>query len=80
MGFIEKISLNLSENLGDKLNKNKEEKEVLNYGIFVVIHTLMGLIATVLIGIITGNHFRGYEGGAQRRNPTYSATSHMTNF
>lgn len=81
MGFIEKISLNLSENLGDKLNKNKEEKEVLNYGIFVVIHTLMGLIATVLIGIITGmiieiiiifitsSWFKRYTGGVHATTP-----------
>lgn len=81
MGFIEKISLNLSENLGDKLNKNKEEKAILNYGLFVVIHTLMGIILTALIGIVTGmiieiimisitsSWFKRYTGGVHATTP-----------
>ena len=31
MGVIDKISLNLSTRLGDRLNKDEEEKAVLNY-------------------------------------------------
>lgn len=54
MGGIEKISLNLSDKLGTKLNKTSEEKAVLNYGLFVMIHTSIGVIITFFVGLITG--------------------------
>lgn len=51
---IENLSLKLSNKLGDKLNKSKEEKAVLNYGLFVVLHTSIAIVVTFLIGMITG--------------------------
>ncbi|MEG2788217.1 MAG: accessory gene regulator B family protein [Romboutsia sp.] len=54
MGSIEKVSLNLSDKLGAKLNKTKEEKSVLNYGLFIILHTLIGIILTFFVGIVTG--------------------------
>ncbi|MBO3443278.1 accessory gene regulator B family protein [Clostridium sp. CCUG 7971] len=54
MGCIEKISLNLSDKLGTKLNKTSEEKAVLNYGLFVMLHTGIGVVITFLVGLITG--------------------------
>ena len=54
MGVIDKISLNLSTRLGDRLDKDEEEKAVLNYGLFMIIHTFLGIILTILVGLITG--------------------------
>lgn len=54
MGCIEKVSLNLSDKLGTKLNKTAEEKSVLNYGLFVMLHTTIGVVVTFLVGLITG--------------------------
>ncbi len=42
MAIIDKVSLNLSTKLGEKLNKSNEEIDVLNYGLFIFIHTLLG--------------------------------------
>lgn len=50
---IEKISLNLAMKLGDKLNKNSEEILVLNYGLFMLLHTLIAILITILLGIVT---------------------------
>ena len=44
MAIIDKVSLNLSTKLGEKLNKSNEEIDVLNYGLFIFIHTLLGII------------------------------------
>ena len=52
MGIIDNMSLNLSTKLGNKLNKNEEEKAVLNYGLFIILHTLSALILTIIFGII----------------------------
>ena len=46
------MSLNLSTKLGNKLNKNEEEKAVLNYGLFIILHTLRSLILAIIFGII----------------------------
>lgn len=54
MGCIEKVSLNLSDKLGTKLNKTSEEKAVLNYGLFVILHTGIGVVITFFVGLITG--------------------------
>ena len=40
MGVIDKIAIDLSTKLGDKLQKSIEEKAVLRYGLFILIHTL----------------------------------------
>jgi len=54
MGCIEKLSLNLSGKLGTKLNKTDDEKAVLNYGLFIILHTCIAVVITFLVGIITG--------------------------
>ena len=38
MGVIDKIAIDLSTKLGDKLQKSIEEKAVLRYGLFILIH------------------------------------------
>ena len=81
MGSIEKISLKLSMKLGDKLDKDEEEKAVLNYALFIIIHTFMGIIITLLVGLITGMVieislititsalFKRYTGGSHASTP-----------
>lgn len=50
---IEKITNNISRKMGDRLNKNQEEVAVLNYGLFIVIHTSIAIILTFAIGLVT---------------------------
>lgn len=81
MEIISKISMNLSTKLGDRLEKNKDEKDILNYGLFIVIHTLIGMILTILTGIVTGvtieiliisitsAWFKRYTGGVHATTP-----------
>ena len=81
MGGIEKVSLNISNKLGDKLNKNDDEKAVLNYGLFIVIHTSLAILATIFIGIltnmvveimvisITAAYMKRYSGGIHSSSP-----------
>ena len=81
MGVIDKISLNLSTRLGDRLNKDEEEKAVLNYGSFMIIHTFIGIIITILVGLMTGMIieislititsalFKRYTGGVHASTP-----------
>lgn len=53
MSLIERISLELSNELGNRLNKTDEEKAVLNYGLFMVIHTAIAIVLTFMVGIVT---------------------------
>lgn len=81
MGVIDKISLNLSTRLGDRLDKDEEEKAVLNYGLFMIMHTFIGIIITILVGLITGMVieislititsalFKRYTGGVHASTP-----------
>ena len=81
MGIIEKISLNLSTRLGDRLDKDEEEKLVLNYGLFMIIHTFIALVITLLVGLMTGmlieitlisvtsSIFKRYTGGVHSSTP-----------
>lgn len=54
MAIIENISHNISNKIGKKASKSKEEIEVMNYGLFIWIHTAVALLATILVGIIIG--------------------------
>lgn len=54
MNIIENISNNLSNKIGEKANKNKDEIEVMNYGLFIWIHTIIAYIVTILVGVIIG--------------------------
>lgn len=81
MGGIEKIALNLSTRLGNKLDKGEEEKAILNYGLFIIMHTFIGIIITLLVGLITGMLieillititsalFKRYTGGVHASTP-----------
>ena len=81
MGVIDKIAIDLSTKLGDKLQKSIEEKAVLRYGLFILIHTLIAIILTILTGIltgmtleiiiisITGAWFKRYTGGVHATTP-----------
>ena len=86
MGIIEKVSLNLSTKLGNILDKDEEEKSVLNYGLFIIIHTIIGIIITILVGLITGMVieislititsalFKRYTGGVHASTPEVCLT------
>lgn len=54
MDIIEKISYNVSNKIGEKANKSKDEIQVMNYGLFIWIHTILAYIATILVGIMIG--------------------------
>ena len=51
---VEQISMKLSTSLGNRLNKSNEEIEVLNYGLFTLIHTTIAMISTLLLGVMIG--------------------------
>ena len=81
MSRVEKISKNLSSKLGERLNKTDEEIAVLNYGLFIIMHTTISIIATIFIGILTkttleiiiiaftGALFKRYSGGIHASTP-----------
>lgn len=52
MELIERVSYNIALKIGSKTNKTNEEIEVINYGVFVIIHTIIALILTALTGYI----------------------------
>lgn len=52
MELIERMSYNIALKIGSKTNKTNEEIEVINYGVFVIIHTIIALILTALTGYI----------------------------
>ncbi|MGL4913333.1 MAG: accessory gene regulator ArgB-like protein [Romboutsia sp.] len=50
---IEKISIDISNKLGKRLDKDEEEIAVLNYGLFMLIHTTLAILITLCVGILT---------------------------
>lgn len=54
MSIIESISYNISNKIGNKANKTQDEIEVINYGLFMALHTFTGIIITIIIGILIG--------------------------
>lgn len=52
---IEQISLNIANIIGTKLNKTREEVAVLNYGLFVILHTTITMLAMLIVGILTNS-------------------------
>ncbi|MDK2586208.1 accessory gene regulator B family protein [Romboutsia sedimentorum] len=54
MGAIDNISKGVSEKLGNRLDKTEEEKAVLNYGLFIIIHTSLSIVLTFIAGLVTG--------------------------
>jgi accessory gene regulator B len=53
MGFIEDVSKDTSEKLGNRINKTEEEKKIIQYGLFIIIHTSLAIILTFVVGILT---------------------------
>lgn len=54
MSVIEKVSYGISNRIGNKANKSKDEIEVINYGLFMAIHTIVAIIITIIVGIAIG--------------------------
>lgn len=54
MSLIGKISYYISNKIGEKANKSKEEIEIINYGLFISLHTLLGYITVILLGLLIG--------------------------
>lgn len=52
MSLIEKISYKIALKLGKETNKSDEEISIINYGLFTIIHTLIGIILTIIAGFI----------------------------
>lgn len=50
---IEKVSKDISNKMGKRLNKSEEEVAVLNYGLFILIHTSVAIISTFIVGLLT---------------------------
>ena len=81
MGAIENVSLKLAKGLGNKLGKSNEEIEVLNYGLFYIIHTFSAILITFIFGIIfnvlfeimiisiTASLLKRYSGGVHSSSP-----------
>lgn len=81
MELIEKISYNIAIQIGEKTNKNKEEIQVINYGLFMLIHTLVAIILTIAIAFlirkpiqmititIVASSLKRYSGGVHATSP-----------
>ncbi len=81
MGAIDEISKDISEKLGNRLDKTEEEKAVLNYGLFIIIHTSLAIILTFIVGLVTGmaieiititfsaSWMKRYSGGVHANTP-----------
>ena len=78
---IEEISISISNKLGDRLGKNEEEIAVLNYGLFMLIHTILAILLTLCFGILTNmiiemvsisiiaSFLKRYSGGVHSSTP-----------
>lgn len=81
MTTIEEISYSISKKIGNKTNKTKDEIEVINYGLFICIHTVIAFIATIIVGILIGrlkemvlitmvaSSLKRYSGGVHATSP-----------
>ncbi|SCI72367.1 putative accessory gene regulator protein [uncultured Clostridium sp.] len=54
MSMIENVSNSIATKIGEKANKSKDEIEVMNYGLFICLHTIVAFIITIIIGILIG--------------------------
>ncbi|WP_373598425.1 accessory gene regulator ArgB-like protein [Paraclostridium bifermentans] len=82
MSIIENISYNISNKIGNKANKTQDEIEIINYGLFMTLHTLTGIIITIIIGILIGklaemltitlvaSSTKRYSGGVHATSPS----------
>lgn len=81
MELIEKVSYNIALKLGNKTNKTEEEISIINYGMFMILHTTMSMIFTILVGIlikkpieiivitIVAASLKRYSGGVHATSP-----------
>src|SRR5690554_6223313 len=54
MGIIEDFSESLSETISKQLNYNEDQKEVIAYGAFALLHVLWSYSLIILVGYLTG--------------------------
>lgn len=81
MGLIEKIAYNVSNNIGVRTGKTKDEIEIINYGLFIIVHTSIAIIINIAIGIWLGilnelmiiffvsSTLKRYSGGVHASSP-----------
>lgn len=79
---IEQVSLHIASNIGERLNKTEEEIAVIKYGLFVMLHTSLIMIVTLIVGIVTDSvkeimtislcsaMLKRYSGGVHASSPT----------
>lgn len=49
---MEKIAYNIAHKIGKNANKTDQEIAVINYGLFILLHTIIGVILTIVFGLI----------------------------
>lgn len=49
---MEKIIYNIAYRIGKNASKTEQEIQVINYGLFIVVHTTIGVILTIITGTI----------------------------
>lgn len=81
MNRIEKVSENISSIISEKLSLNNDEKEVIEYGTFILIQTIISILMIALLGAIfgvllesmfisfTAATLRKFSGGAHAKSP-----------
>lgn len=79
---IEQVSLRIASNIGEKLNKSEEEVAVIKYGLFVLLHTSLIMIVSIIVGLVTNSlkeimiismcsaMLKRYSGGVHASSPT----------
>lgn len=79
---VGKLSLKIATKIGHRLNKSQEEISILNYGLFIILHTGITILVTVLVGILTKTLkeimiicicsaiLKRYSGGVHASSPT----------
>lgn len=92
MGRIEKISENISSMISEKLSLSNDEKEVIAYGLFIFIQTVISILMIAILGAVTGVFIesmiisftaatlRKFSGGAHASSPINCALIGMLIF
>lgn len=87
MNIVEKSSKNIAELISKEMNHNQDEKEVIEYGAFVVIHTIFCTSLSLLVAYILGlflptavlflvvGILRTFSGGAHCTSPSRCAVT-----
>lgn len=85
MFLIEGISTKIGHNLASYLNMDKDHEEILTYGAFSLLHTLLSILLVMVFGLVfhvffealiisfTGSILRKYSGGVHSTSPNRCA-------